>query len=164
MTSSLSCVISFAGCVIAASSAASAPAQPQPNTATTNPTTANEPPESEDETDLEQVVVTARRDAPGAVVGDVRPELQISPAVIQSYGVSTVSELLDELAPQMRSEKDHGAEPPVVLLNGRRISGLSEVRDIPAEAIARVDVLPEDAALKYGYPPDQRVLNIVLRK
>ncbi|HEX7944182.1 MAG TPA: TonB-dependent receptor, partial [Phenylobacterium sp.] len=50
------------------------------------------------------------------------------------------------------------------LLNGRRISGFNEIRDIPTEAILRVDILPEEVALKYGYPADQKVVNIVLRR
>ncbi|HEY0326878.1 MAG TPA: TonB-dependent receptor, partial [Allosphingosinicella sp.] len=40
----------------------------------------------------------------------------------------------------------------------------SEVRDIPPEAIARVDILPEEVALRYGYRADQRVVNLVLRR
>ena len=108
------------------------------------------------------VVVTAKR-APGAVIGDVKPELQISPEEIVSYGVSTVAELLDELAPEIRSDRGRGGEGPVVLLNGRRISGFNEIRDIPVEAILRVDILPEEVALKYGYAANQRVVNIVLR-
>src|SRR5262249_13454710 len=53
---------------------------------------------------------------------------------------------------------------PVVLLNGRRISGLGELRDIPTEAIQRVEVLPEEVGLKYGYTAEQKVVNIVLRQ
>ena len=139
-----------------AASATSPAASPTPATAA--------PPDSEEDEAVDEVVVTARRTQPGAVVGDVKPDLQIGRAMIQSYGVNTVSELLDELAPEIRSDKGRGTEPPVVLLNGRRISGMSEVRDIPAEAIARVDILPEEVALKYGYAPDQRVVNIVLRR
>jgi hypothetical protein len=100
----------------------------------------------------------------GAVVGDIEPELQLSPLNIQSYGVSTVTELLDELAPQTRSDRGRGGETPVVLLNGRRISSLNEVENIPTEAILRIDILPEEVSLKYGYTADQRVVNIVLRR
>ncbi|MEG8028125.1 TonB-dependent receptor plug domain-containing protein [Sphingomonas aerolata] len=53
---------------------------------------------------------------------------------------------------------------PVVLLNGRRISSFSEIRDIPTEAIQRVEILPEEVALKYGYRADQKVVNFVLRR
>lgn len=109
-----------------------------------------------------EVEVVARRQ-PGAVIGDIKPELQISPEEIVSYGVSSVAELLDELAPEIRSDRGRGGEAPVVLLNGRRISGFGEIRDIPVEAILRVDILPEEVALKYGYAANQRVVNIVLK-
>ena len=51
-----------------------------------------------------------------------------------------------------------------MLLNGQRISGFRELRDIPTEAIQRVEILPEEVALKYGYRADQKVVNIVLRQ
>jgi hypothetical protein len=50
------------------------------------------------------------------------------------------------------------------LLNGQRISGFRELRDLPPEAIERMEILPEEVALKYGYSADQRVVNIVLRR
>jgi hypothetical protein len=100
----------------------------------------------------------------GAVVGDIKPEIQLNPSDIQSYGVSTVTDLLTELAPQLRSDRGRGGGSPVVLLNGRRISSINEIISIPTEAIQRVDILPEEVSLKYGYSADQRVVNIVLRR
>ncbi len=109
------------------------------------------------------IVVTGRtQPQPGAVVGDIKPEIQLGPADIRSYGVSSVADLLNELAPQTRSDRGTGGAP-LVLLNGHRISGFSEVRDLPTEAILRVDILPEEVALKYGAAADQRVVNFVLR-
>jgi outer membrane receptor protein involved in Fe transport len=96
-------------------------------------------------------------------VGDIKPEIVLGPAEIQSYGVSSLADLLNEIAPQTRSERGRGGEQPVILLAGRRISGFQEIRDIPPEAILRVDILPEEAALKYGYSANPRVVNIVLR-
>jgi hypothetical protein len=119
-------------------------------------------------TTVKGVTVTARKlkppPQPGAVVGDIKPELQLSPADIQSYGVSTVTELLNELSPETRSDRGRGGGGPVILLNGRRISAFNEVQNIPTEAILRVDILPEEVSLKYGYTADQRVVNIVLRR
>ena len=109
------------------------------------------------------IVVTGSRRQPGAVVGDIPPELQLSPADIRSYGVSSVADLLTELAPQTGSGRGSGGAP-VVLLNGRRIASFTEIRDLPTEAIQRVDILPEEVALKYGYRADQRVVNFVLRR
>jgi iron complex outermembrane recepter protein len=133
---------------------------------------AKKPPTDDDDDDDEPVVVTPVTvkghrpppPQPGAVVGDIKPELQLAPADIQSYGVSTVTELLNELAPQTRSDRGRGASAPVVLLNGRRISSLNEIQNIPTEAILRVDILPEEVSLKYGYTADQRVVNFVLKR
>jgi hypothetical protein len=108
--------------------------------------------------------VNGRRVQVGAAVGDIKPEIQLSPADIQSYGVSSVTELLAELAPETRSDRGRGASQPVILLNGRRISSFNEIQNIPTEALLRVDVLPEEVALKYGYTADQKVINFVLRR
>ncbi|MGZ8997756.1 MAG: TonB-dependent receptor plug domain-containing protein, partial [Allosphingosinicella sp.] len=116
-----------------------------------------------DEEDGEEIVVTGARER-GAVVGDIDPELQLDRRDIRALGAGSISELLDAIAPQTRSGRGRDGGRPVTLLNGRRISGFSEIRDIPPEAIERVDILPEEVALKYGYRADQRVVNIVLRR
>lgn len=122
--------------------------------------------EDEDEggdTVVEELVVTGGTPR-GAVVGDIAPAIQFDARDIRAYGANDLSELLEALAPQISSGRGRGGEAPVVLLNGRRISGFREVRSLPPEAIARIDVLPEEVALKYGYRADQKVVNIVLRR
>jgi hypothetical protein len=111
---------------------------------------------------LDAVKVTASRGTiePGAAIGTIRPEVQLGRMEVQSYGASTVEELLGLIAPMTTS--DSGDSTPIVLLNGKRISGMQEIKDIPTEAIRRVDVLPEEEALLYGYPPTQKVVNVVL--
>lgn len=116
---------------------------------------------TEDDENSADLVVTGRR-LPGSVPGDIPPEETLSPADIRSYGVSSVADLLAELSPQTRSGRGSGGAP-VVLLNGQRIASFSEIRDLPTEAIQRVEILPEEVALKYGFRADQRVVNIVLR-
>lgn len=113
--------------------------------------------------DPDEIVVRGAKPR-GSVVGDIEPEETLSPADIRSYGVNNISDLLDELAPQTSSDRGRGGGAPVVLLNGRRISGFGEIRDLPTEAIQRVEILPEEVSLKYGYSADQRVVNIVLRR
>lgn len=105
------------------------------------------------------IVVTGARPR-GSVIGDIPPDQTLSPADVRSYGVSSIADLLTELTPQTTSGRG-GA--PVVLLNGKRISGFQEIRDLPTEAISRVEILPEEVALKYGYSADQKVVNFVLR-
>lgn len=106
--------------------------------------------------DSNTILVTGQRQRQrGAVVGDVPPIQQLDAGDVRALGVSSVAELLGELSPQTRSGQGRGGEQPVTLLNGRRISGFREIRDIPTEAIERVDILPEEVALKYGYSADQ---------
>ncbi|MCH8615107.1 TonB-dependent receptor [Sphingomonas sp. SM33] len=109
-----------------------------------------------------EIVVTGVRR--GSVIGDIPPENQLGPRDIRATGATDLLELLDALAPQIGSARGRGGEAPVLLLNGKRISGFREIRDIPPEAIERLDILPEEVALKYGYRADQRVVNIVLRE
>src|SRR3546814_15363589 len=62
-----------------------------------------------------------------------------------------------------RSGRGRGGGRPVILVNGRRISGFGAVRNIPPEAIAKVEIFPEEVALQYGYAATERVVNIVLK-
>lgn len=114
------------------------------------------------EAPTEEIVVTAGRPR-GSVVSDIQADVTLSPADIRAYGASSLADLLQQLSPQTRSGRGRGGDAPVVLINGRRVSGFAEIRNIPPEAIQRVDVLPEEAALAYGYRADQRVVNFVLR-
>ncbi len=108
-----------------------------------------------------EIVVTARRTV-GSVIGDIAPQTTLTSVDLQALGASTMSEVIALLSAQTRSGQGRGGEAPVVLLNGRRIANFSEVRDLPPEAVARVEVLAEEVALKYGYLANQRVVNIVL--
>lgn len=141
------------------------PAQPAPKPAAkpaAAPAAAQKPVTPEDlDTEVEAVTITASGKPYGAVLGDIPPEETFSAADVRSFGVSSMEDLLTELAPQTTSGL--GGDP-VTLLNGRRISGQGEIRDIPTEAIQRVEILPEEVALKYGYSADQKVVNIVLRQ
>lgn len=113
--------------------------------------------------DDEAIVVTGAR-ARGSALGDIPPENTLDARDVRATGATNVSELLDALAPQIGSAQSRGGERPVLLLNGQRISGFRELRDVPTEAIERVEILPEEVALKYGYRADQKVVNIVLRQ
>jgi hypothetical protein len=118
--------------------------------------------EEEDE-EGEPIVVTGQRQR-GAVIGDIPPEVVFDRREIRALGAGSLTELLEAIAPQTQSGRGRDGGRPVILLNGRRISGFAEIRDIPPEAIVRVDVMPEEVALKYGYRADQKVVNFVLRR
>jgi hypothetical protein len=105
--------------------------------------------EMEAEEMAEDIVVTGRSKPIGSVIGDIEPEVTLSTRDIRAYGASNLAELLEELAPLTGSIQGSGGQP-VTLLGGRRISSFREIRDLPPEAVLRVDILPEEVALKYG--------------
>ena len=114
----------------------------------------------------QNVVVTGQR-LRGSVEGDVEPIEQLDEAQIRAQGATSIAELVERLSPQTTSGRGRGGGGgggPVILLNGQRIANFGEIRDIPPEAIERVDILPEEVALRYGYRADQRVMNIVLKE
>ena len=111
--------------------------------------------------DLGTITVSGQRPR-GSVDSDIPPDLTLSAEDIQSYGAGSIAELLTYLEPVTRSSRGSGGQP-VMLVNGRRISGFREIRGLPPEAIERVDILPEEVALQYGYRADQRVVNFVLK-
>ncbi len=107
----------------------------------------------------EEIVVSARQTEYGAVLGEAKPELRFNAGDVASFGVASIGELLEELGPQV----DGGTEAPIYLLNGKRLKNVGEIRRYPSRAIMRVDVFPPDVAVRYGYAPSQKVVNIVLR-
>ena len=119
--------------------------------------------DSEDEGEEETIVVTGQRPR-GSVVGDIPPENVLTSRDIRATGATSISDLLDAVAAQTGSARGRDGGRPITLLNGQRISGFRELRDLPPEAIERMEILPEEVALKYGYSADQRVVNIVLRR
>ena len=106
----------------------------------------------------ETVLVKGTRSDP--MLAGVEPEVTLDVADIRSYGATSLGELLAELAPLTDSA---GGGPPAILLNGRRVTGLREIRSFPPEALRSVEILPEEVALKYGFRGNQKVINFILR-
>lgn len=109
--------------------------------------------------EAEAIVVTGVR----TIIGDIPPENVLTTRDVLATGATDVTELLKAIEPQTGSARGRGGERPILLLNGQRISSFRELRDIPTEAISRVEILPEEVALRYGYRADQKVVNFVLR-
>jgi hypothetical protein len=111
----------------------------------------------------DEIVVTVERPR-GSVPGDVTPEATFSQQDVRAYGASSIFQILGAISPQTGSASIRGGGFPIVLVNGRRISGFQEIRDLPPDVISRVEVFDEQLSLQYGFSPDQRVVNLVLEK
>ncbi|WP_241233669.1 hypothetical protein [Altericroceibacterium xinjiangense] len=114
-----------------------------------------------DET-LNEIVVIAQK-MRGQVDAPEPPILELDEEQIASYGAGSLADLVAALAPQTGSGSGRGSGPPAFLVNGVRVSSFREMRSYPPEAIRRVEVLPETVAQRYGFPPDQRVINFILK-
>ena len=90
---------------------------------------------------------------------NVTPEATYDQDAIESYGVSTVDELLGEVQVELGDD----AEEPLILVNGQRINDLSEIGAFPVEVLNNVQVLPRGSAVALGGRPGQRVINLSLK-
>lgn len=79
---------------------------------------------------------------------------------IAAYGFDTVGELINEVA----READNGNEGPVILINGEQTNGLSDVSDLPTEAVTRIQILPRGSATRLGQSASRRVINVVIKR
>lgn len=147
---------------LALSAPAFAGEQPAPPTAPPAQTPVEESqPDEDQEAEQGDIVVTA----PSVpIVASNPPDEVISPQEIATYGARNIAELLTNLGPRVRGNSARGGGGfPIVLINGRRVSGFNEFRNLPPDAIARFEVYPEEVALSYGYSLGQRVVNLILR-
>lgn len=108
------------------------------------------------------IVVVATR-LVGQVDAPQPPIVTLNEEDIATYGASSITELISALGTQTTSGRGRGGGFPVILINGQRISSFREMRNLPPEAIRRMEVLPEEVALQFGYSPDQRVINFILK-
>lgn len=109
-----------------------------------------------------EILVVAER-IKGQLDVPQEPIVTLDETDIQALGASSVDELLGRIAPQTGSGRGRGGGHPYVLVNGQRITNFREMRNYPPEAIRKVEVLPEEVALRLGYPADARVVNMILK-
>ncbi len=109
------------------------------------------------------IVVVATRIG-GQIDAPQAPIATFDEAEIQALGASSITELLARVSPQTSSGRGRGGGgQPVILVNGQRITNFREMRNYPPEAIKRVEILPEEVGLRYGFPPNSRVVNMILK-
>lgn len=110
-----------------------------------------------------EIVVRADR-VPGQLDVEIAPVDTLDAADIRAIGATSIADLLAAIAPQTGSARGRGGGgQPIFLVNGIRIGSPREFRSYPPEAIEKVEVFPEEVAQRFGFPPDRRVVNFVLK-
>lgn len=110
-----------------------------------------------------EIVVRADR-IPGQLDVETAPVDTLDAADIQAIGATSIADLLSAISPQTGSARGRGdGGQPIFLVNGIRVGSPREFRSYPPEAIEKVEVFPEEVAQRFGFPPDRRVVNLVLK-
>ncbi|WP_416831320.1 MAG: hypothetical protein ACMUJI_14385 [Erythrobacter sp.] len=109
------------------------------------------------------IVVRAQR-LRGQLDVEQAPLLELAEADIAAEGVTSVADLITQITAQTGSSRGRGGGgQPVILINGIRVGSFREFANYPPEALARVEVFPEEVAQRFGFPPDRRVINLILK-
>jgi iron complex outermembrane receptor protein len=88
----------------------------------------------------------------------ITPERSLDQDAIQSYGISTIDELVGEIEIELGESQD-----PIIYVNGQRLNDLSEIGALPVEALRNLQVLPRGSAVRAGGRAGQRVISITLK-
>lgn len=77
---------------------------------------------------------------------------------IDNLAAMTIGEVIARL------ERRNGGRPFSIIVNGRRLADISDLREIPPEALSQIEILPNTSTGRYGFGPEHKVLNLVLKK
>ncbi|MEL6487336.1 MAG: hypothetical protein AAFQ13_09350, partial [Pseudomonadota bacterium] len=114
--------------------------------------------------DGNQIVVQGTR-LRGQLDVEQAPILELSEADIAAEGVASIADLVTQIQNQTGSARGRGGGGrPVILVNGIRPGSFRELFQYPPEALAKVEVFPEEVAQRFGFPPDRRVVNLILKE
>ncbi len=112
----------------------------------------------------DEIVVRGER-IRGQLLVEQAPLLELNETDIAAEGVTSVADLVTQVTNQTGSARGRGGGGrPVILVNGIRIGSFRELASYPPEALARVEVFPEEVAQRFGFSPDRRVINLILKE
>jgi len=142
-------------------------AQDAPAPAPTPAPSADETPaeaQTEQQAATDSQIIVSAQSLRGTVDTPAPPVLELNEADIAAYGAGSIQELIEALSPSIGGGSGRGGGFPVILVNGVRVSSFRELRSYPPEAIEKVEVLAAEAAQQFGFSPDERVVNIILKR
>ncbi|EAQ29462.1 hypothetical protein NAP1_01780 [Erythrobacter sp. NAP1] len=111
-----------------------------------------------------EIVVSGQR-LRGQLDVEQAPLLELDTDAIAAEGVTSIADLITQITNQTGSARGRGGGGrPVILINGIRVGSFREFANYPPEALERVEVFPEETAQRFGFPPDRRVINLILKE
>ncbi|MEM7702143.1 MAG: hypothetical protein AAF251_09435 [Pseudomonadota bacterium] len=113
--------------------------------------------------DPRQIIVSGAR-LRGQLDVEQEPLLELTEEDIAAEGVASIADLVQQIQNQTGSARGRGSGRPVILVNGIRPGNFRELFQYPPEALAKVEVFPEEVAQRFGFPPDRRVINLILKE
>lgn len=140
-----------------------ADAQEASTAASAQTDSASEEPETEFGSGSGEIIVSGER-LRGQLVVEQAPILVFGESDIAAEGVTSIADLITQITNQTGSSRGRGGGRPVILINGIRVGSFREFANYPPEALARLEVFPEEVAQRFGFPPDRRVINLILKE
>lgn len=113
--------------------------------------------------DDSEIVVQGER-LRGQLDVEQAPLLELDEDDIAAEGVSSITDLITQVTARTGSARGRGGGGrPIVLVNGIRVGSFRQLASYPSEALAKVEVFPEEVAQRFGFSPDRRVINLILK-
>lgn len=128
-------------------------------------TQAAEPAEADEGPEFEGggIVVRGER-LRGQLDVEQAPLLELGEEEIAAEGVASIADLVTQVSAQTGSSRGRGGGGrPIILVNGIRPGSFRELFQYPPEALEKLEVFPEEVAQRFGFPPDRRVINLILK-
>ncbi|MBT2245802.1 hypothetical protein JQK15_20010 [Sphingobium sp. BHU LFT2] len=91
---------------------------------------------------------------------DTQPLRHFDAQDLRALGITSIQDLMQRLGAEA---KGPDGSNPVFAINGRRPLDDDEVETLPFDALLSFDVLPQVAAARLGYSPNQPVMNLVTK-
>ncbi len=95
----------------------------------------------------------ARSACAGKSCTEQPPIVEYDEQDIGAFGAGSIAELAQSISADSGSARGRGGGQPVFLVNGIRVASFREFRSYPPEALKKVEVLPEEVAARFGFPP-----------
>ncbi|WP_337660864.1 hypothetical protein [Erythrobacter sp. Alg231-14] len=134
-----------------------------PDQGGTTPARSNTPPEAETQIGTGSGIVVEGRRLRGQLDVEQDPILELGEAEIAAEGVTSIADLITQITNQTGSNRGRGGGRPIILINGIRVGSFREFANYPPEALERLEVFPEEVAQRFGFAPDRRVINLILK-